>query len=61
MGRAMRTMRGLWRQDLAIREALEESGELFWSLVAMLVPFGWAFLLGRLEPIRVRVGSFPRF
>jgi hypothetical protein len=53
----MQTMRGLWRQDLAIREALEESGDLFWSLVAMLVPFGWAFLLGRLEPVRVRFGS----
>jgi hypothetical protein len=57
----MHTMCGLWRQDLAIREALEESGELFWSLVAMLVPFGWAVLLRRLEPIRVRVGALPRF
>ena len=61
MKQIMNTMHGLWRRDLAIREALEESGELFWSLVAMLVPFGWAFLLGRLEPVRVLIGSLPRF
>ena len=48
-------MRGLWRQDLNLRESLMRSDNLFWAAVALIVPFGWVFLLFRLEPVRVRV------
>jgi len=53
----MEKMQSLWRQDMTIREALGESGDFFWASVALLAPFGWAFLLRRLQPVRVRVRS----
>ena len=53
----METMHKMWRQDLTLRESLTRSDNLFWMAVAVLVPFGWVFLLFRLEPVRVRVRS----
>jgi hypothetical protein len=53
----METMNKMWRQDLALRQSLTRSDNLFWMAVAILVPFGWVFLLFRLEPVRVRVRS----
>jgi hypothetical protein len=50
-------MRRLWRRDLAVRRSLSRSGDFFWASVALLAPFGWAFLLCGLEPVRVRVRS----
>ena len=57
MRRALDTMRGLWRKDLAVRDAFTESGDLLWALIALLLPFGWAVLLWQLEPVRLRVRS----
>jgi hypothetical protein len=58
-GASVRQIKGLmgkiWRQDVGWRESLTRSGNLFWVLVALVVPFGWVFLLFRLEPVRVRV------
>jgi hypothetical protein len=53
--RTMRLMGKIWRQDLRLRDSLTNSGNIFWALVALVVPFGWVFLLFRLEPVRVRV------
>lgn len=55
MGRVMTTMQKIWRHDLSLRESLMSSDSLFWAAVALVVPFGWVFLLFRLEPVRVRV------
>ncbi len=55
MRRVISTMRTLWRQDLSLRESLTRSDNLFWAAVALIVPFGWVFLLFRLEPVRVRM------
>jgi hypothetical protein len=49
------TMESLWRYDMTIRAGLADSGHPFWGWVALVLPFGWAFLLRRLEPVRVRV------
>lgn len=38
-----------WRKD--------PSGNLFWTVFALVVPFGWIALLLRTEPVRVRVSS----
>jgi len=54
---AMTIMKKMWRQDLNLRESLTGSGNLFWAAVALIVPFGWVFLIFRLEPVRVRVRS----
>ena len=54
----METMNKMWRQDLTLRQSLTRSDNLFWIAVAVLVPFGWVFLLFRLEPVRVRVRSW---
>lgn len=55
MRRVIDMMQTMWRQDLRLRESLTRSDNLFWAAVALLVPFGWVFLLFRLEPVRVRV------
>ena len=57
MRHAMKTMRKMWRHDLTLRQSLTDPGNLFWAAVALIVPFGWVFLLFRLEPVRVRVRS----
>jgi hypothetical protein len=53
----MRAMTTLWRRDFETRDLMLRSGALFWTLVALLVPFGWVALLLRLEPVRVRIAS----
>jgi hypothetical protein len=50
-------MQKAWRQDLNVRAALSRSDSLAWALVALVVPFGWVFLLWRLEPVRSRIRS----
>jgi hypothetical protein len=45
----------MWEQDLNLRKSLSRSDNLFWAAVALVVPFGWVFLLFRLEPVRVRL------
>ena len=36
----------------------DPSGNLFWTMFALVVPFGWIALVLRAEPVRVRVLSF---
>jgi hypothetical protein len=50
-------MRKAWQHDLNLRQSLTRSDNLLWAAVALVVPFGWVFLLFRLEPVRVRVRS----
>jgi hypothetical protein len=57
VNRLMKAMTTLWRRDFESRDLMLRSGGLFWTLVALLVPFGWVALLLRLEPVRVRVAS----
>jgi hypothetical protein len=40
----------LWQKD--------PSGNLFWMMFALVVPFGWIALVLRAEPDRLRVLSF---
>lgn len=61
MGRALAMMRKLWLQDLSLRESLTRGDNLLWAGVALLVPFGWLFLLLRLEPVRVKVRALRRW
>ena len=53
----MTMMRKVWRQDLSMRESLMRSDSLLWTAVALFVPFGWVFLLLRLEPVRLKLRS----
>ncbi len=57
MRRAIEKMRKAWQQDLSLRESLTRSDNLFWAAVALVMPFGWVFLLFRLKPVRVRIRS----
>lgn len=50
-------MRGAWREDLLGRDSLTSSGNLWLYLAALVLPFGWVFLLLRLEPVRVMLRS----
>lgn len=44
----------IWHKD--------PSGSLFWTMFALVVPFGWIVLALRLEPVRVRVlALWPRW
>lgn len=48
----MTTIGERWWRDLGAGEPLM-TGKLFWAAVALVVPFGWVFLLFRLKPVRV--------
>ena len=50
MRRLIEAVTSLWPKD--------PSGNVFWTVFALVVPFGWIALLLRLEPVRVRVSSF---
>lgn len=50
----------LWRDDCWGREVFWKSGNLWLATVALLLPFGWIFLLLRLQPVRVGVRSLRR-
>ncbi len=50
----------IWRDDWLGREAFWKSGNLWLATAALVLPFGWVFLLLRLEPVRVRVRSVLR-
>lgn len=57
MKRIIGLMRGAWREDLLGRESLTSSGSLWLYLAALVLPFGWVFLLLRLEPVRLALRS----
>jgi hypothetical protein len=50
----------LWREDLLLREDLGRSGSLLLATTALVVPFGWVFLLLRLRPVRMFLRSWLR-
>jgi hypothetical protein len=54
-------MNEVWRQDLLGREPLAKSGNLWLYLAALFLPFGWVFLLLRLEPVRLMVRSLRHY
>jgi hypothetical protein len=47
--RLIDSLLSFWRKD--------PSGNLFWTVFALVVPFGWIALLLRTDPVRVRVSS----
>lgn len=55
MRRAIGMMQNAWRLDVSVRDALTRSDNLLWAAVALIVPFGWVFLLWRLQPVRARI------
>ncbi len=55
MAMMMTMMMKAWRQDLSVRKSLTRSDKLIWAAVALFVPFGWVFLLLRLEPVRLKL------
>ncbi|MBI4587947.1 MAG: hypothetical protein HY725_03850 [Candidatus Rokubacteria bacterium] len=57
MRRFIGVMRGAWREDLLGRETWRNSGNLWLYAAALFLPFGWVFLLLRLEPVRLAVRS----
>lgn len=57
MRRLMDVMSDAWRVDILEREPLAKSGNLWLYLAALILPFGWVFLLLRLEPVRLMVRS----
>lgn len=60
MSQLVGLMRRAWREDLLGREPLLQSGNLWLYLAALFLPFGWVFLLLRLEPVRLIVQSLRR-
>ncbi len=54
MRRAFAALRKVWRRDLRLRESWTGSDSHFLATLALVVPFGWAVLLFRLEPLRAR-------
>jgi hypothetical protein len=60
----MERLQALWQEvrgeDLLRRGDLGRSGNLALATVAMLVPFGWVFLLLRVRPVRVFLRSLYR-
>lgn len=61
MRRFLGVMNEVWRQDLLGREPLAKSGNLWLYLAALFLPFGWVFLLLRLEPVRLMVRSLRHY
>lgn len=61
MRRFLGVMNEAWRQDLLGREPLAKSGNLWLYLAALFLPFGWVFLLLRLEPVRLMVRSLRHY
>jgi hypothetical protein len=57
MRRFLDVMGEAWREDLLGREPLIQSGNLWLYLAALFLPFGWVFLLLKLEPVRLMVRS----
>jgi hypothetical protein len=53
MKRFLDGMSEVWRGDILGREPLAKSGNLWLYLAALILPFGWVFLLLRLEPVRL--------
>lgn len=47
----------VWREDLLLREDLGRSGNFLLATTALVVPFGWVFLLLRLRPVRMFLRS----
>ena len=50
----------VWQEDLLWREDLGRSGSLLLATTALVLPFGWVFLLLRLRPVRVFLRSLRR-
>ena len=61
MKRFMNVMRGAWQQDFLERESFTKSGNLWLFGAALFLPFGWVFLLLRLEPVRLFVRSLRQY
>jgi hypothetical protein len=61
MKRFIGMMRGAWREDLFGRESLTKTGNLWLFGAALVLPFGWVFLLLRLEPVRLLVRSLRQY
>ncbi len=57
MMRFLDVMREAWREDVLGREPLSKSGNVWLYLAALFLPFGWVFLLLKLEPVRLMVRS----
>ena len=57
MRRFLGVMSEAWRVDILGREPLAKSGNLWLYLAALILPFGWIFLLLRLEPVRLMIRS----
>lgn len=45
----------MWQDDLLGRQAFWTSKNFWLALAALVLPFGWVFLLLRLEPVRIRI------
>ena len=57
MKQFMNVMRKAWQTDLFERQSLTRSGNFWLFGAALFLPFGWVFLLLRLEPVRLFVRS----
>jgi len=54
-------LNGAWREDLFGRENLMNSGNAWLLAAAIFLPFGWVFLLLRLEPVQAFVRSLRQY
>lgn len=61
MKRFIAVMHRAWREDLFGRDSLTKSGNFWLYSAALLLPFGWVFLLLRLEPVRLLVRSLRQY
>lgn len=61
MKRFMGVMQKAWREDFFGRESLIKSGNAWLLAAALVLPFGWVFLLLRLEPVRLLVRSLRQY
>jgi len=52
---------GAWREDLFGRENWLKSGNAWLLAAAIFLPFGWVFLLLRLEPVQAFVRSLRQY
>jgi len=50
----------MWQEDLLWREDLGRSGSLLLAITALVLPFGWVFLLLRLPRVRMFLRSLRR-
>ena len=61
MRKFMGVLNGAWREDLFGRESLMKSGNAWLLAAAIFLPFGWVFLLLRLEPVQALLRSLRQY